>query len=483
MLNFFIRHVVRSGLFALALVYAGLSAPLVAIAPTPAKAQVTEEFHDALAAYGRWIVHAPYGEVWVPDAVPPGWRPYSFGHWVYTDDWGWYWISDESEDDWGWIVYHYGRWAFDRRIGWFWVPGDEWAPAWVDWRYGGDAIGWAPLPTDDLLDVYDDAPDYWVFVPMRYIAEPRVRVYFVPPERRVVLLRSTYVVNRPVHIRDRRIWVNPGLAPGFIAARAHVTLHAYEVRPRVLSGTANVQGAITVRREDLRERGAARRIAPVEVRRTNVAIQPAAAVPPPQPLNKREPGRLGPRPPRAAQGTNVQPGGSTVTQPSPQQPQQPQQPHVQPQQPPSQPQVQPQPPQAPKPPQPQQRVQPQPQPHVQPPQAPSQPQPRVQPQPPQAPKPQQPHVQPPHQPPQPQIQQRERLEPQRRPQESPQPHPQPPPQLQPRTVQPPHAPPPQPQQRAVQPPHAPPPQATPHAPPRQPPAQPKKPEEKGPEPR
>jgi hypothetical protein len=480
MLNFFIRHVVRSGLFALALVYAGLSAPLVAIAPTPAKAQVTEEFHDALAAYGRWIVHAPYGEVWVPDAVPPGWRPYSFGHWVYTDDWGWYWISDESEDDWGWIVYHYGRWAFDRRIGWFWVPGDEWAPAWVDWRYGGDAIGWAPLPPDDLLDVYDDAPDYWVFVPMRYIAEPRVRVYFVPPERRVVLLRSTYVVNRPVHIRDRRIWVNPGLAPGFIAARAHVTLHAYEVRPRVLSGTANVQGAITVRREDLRERGAARRIAPVEVRRTNVAIQPAAAVPPPQPLNKREPGRLGPRPPRAAQGTNVQPGGSTVTQPSPQQPQQP---HVQPQQPPSQPQVQPQPPQAPKPPQPQQRVQPQPQPHVQPPQAPSQPQPRVQPQPPQAPKPQQPHVQPPPQPPQPQIQQRERLEPQRRPQESPQPHPQPPPQPQPRTVQPPHAPPPQPQQRAVQPPHAPPPQATPHAPPRQPPAQPKKPEEKGPEPR
>jgi len=480
MLNFFIRHVVRSGLFALALVYAGLSAPLVAIAPTPAKAQVTEEFHDALAAYGRWIVHAPYGEVWVPDSVPPGWRPYSFGHWVYTDDWGWYWISDESEDDWGWIVYHYGRWAFDRRIGWFWVPGDEWAPAWVDWRYGGDAIGWAPLPPDDLLDVYDDAPDYWVFVPMRYIAEPRVRVYFVPPERRVVLLRSTYVVNRPVHIRDRRIWVNPGLAPGFIAARAHVTLHAYEVRPRVLSGTANVQGAITVRREDLRERGAARRIAPVEVRRTNVAIQPAAAVPPPQPLNKREPGRLGPRPPRAAQGTNVQPGGSTVTQPSPQQPQQP---HVQPQQPPSQPQVQPQPPQAPKPPQPQQRVQPQPQPHVQPPQAPSQPQPRVQPQPPQPPKPQQPHVQPPHQPPQPQIQQRERLEPQRRPQESPQPHPQPPPQPQPRTVQPPHAPPPQPQQRAVQPPHAPPPQATPHAPPRQPPAQPKKPEEKGPEPR
>lgn len=456
MFDFFVRHVVRSGLVALTLVYAGLSAPLVTIAVAPAKAQVTEEFHDALAAYGHWIVRAPYGEVWVPDAVPPGWRPYAYGHWVYTDDWGWYWISDESEDEWGWIVYHYGRWAFDRRIGWFWVPGDEWAPAWVDWRYGGDEIGWAPLPPDDLLDVYDDQPDYWVFVPMRYIAEPRVRVYFVPPERYVVLLRSTRVVNRPVHIRDRRIWVNPGLAPGFIAARAHVTLHAYEVRPRVLSGTANVQGAVTVRREDLRERGAARRIAPVEVRRTNVVIQPANAVPPPQPLNKREPGRLGPRPPRAAQGSSVQPGGASVPQAQPQPG-----PQVQPQQ-----RVQPQPPQPHLQPQQPSQV---PQPHVQP---PPQPQQRVQPQP--------PHVQPQHQPPA----QQGVVQP---PHAQPQPHVQPPPQPQQRVQpQPPHVQPPQhqppPQQRVVQPPHAPQPQpqAGPHAPP---PAKPKKPEEKTPEPR
>ena len=74
---------------------------------------------------------------------------HEYGHWVYTDEWGWYWVSDDDEDDWGWVTYHYGRWAFDRRLGWFWVPGDEWAPAWVDWRYGGDYVGWAPLPPDD----------------------------------------------------------------------------------------------------------------------------------------------------------------------------------------------------------------------------------------------------------------------------------------------------------------------------------------------
>ena len=108
----------------------------------------------------------------MPDGVPRDWRPYEYGHWVYTDDWGWYWVSDDDEDDWGWVVYHYGRWVHDRAA-WFWVPGDEWAPAWVDWRYGGDDIGWAPLPPDDLIDAYASEPDYWMFVPLRYIGEPR----------------------------------------------------------------------------------------------------------------------------------------------------------------------------------------------------------------------------------------------------------------------------------------------------------------------
>ncbi|HZQ37441.1 MAG TPA: DUF6600 domain-containing protein, partial [Dehalococcoidia bacterium] len=264
------------------------------------------EFAAALEPYGRWIRHPRYGEVWVPDDVSPEWRPYEYGHWVYTDDWGWYWVSDDNEDDWGWVVYHYGRWAFDRDIGWFWIPGDEWAPAWVDWRYGGEEIGWAPLPPENIDYDYEARPDYWVFVPMRYIGDERLRMHYIPRDRIVVVLRETRIVNRPVHVEGRRIWVNPGLAPGFIAARTHVTLHSYRVRPRVLSGTVNVQGAITVRREDLRERGAVRRIAPVTVQRTNVTIQPTSA-PAPQPLQKNEPGRLGPHVPRAAQGTTAPP--------------------------------------------------------------------------------------------------------------------------------------------------------------------------------
>ncbi len=181
-----VRRLLLGAATGLALAVTAVSVPIVAASLTPAIAQSSEDMTAALDAYGHWVRHPSYGEVWVPDGVPPGWRPYEYGRWVFTDDWGWYWVSDESEDDWGWVVYHYGRWAVDRRLGWFWVPGDEWAPAWVDWRYGGDNVGWAPLPPDDLMDTYDQQPDYWMFVPLRYIAEPRVRTHFVPRDRRMI---------------------------------------------------------------------------------------------------------------------------------------------------------------------------------------------------------------------------------------------------------------------------------------------------------
>src|SRR5437773_2233500 len=76
------------------------------------------------------------------------WRPYTDGHWVYTDV-GWTWVSEEP---FGWATYHYGRWTRLRNIGWVWVPGDEWAPAWVSWRKNNDYVGWAPLPPEAQFD-------------------------------------------------------------------------------------------------------------------------------------------------------------------------------------------------------------------------------------------------------------------------------------------------------------------------------------------
>jgi hypothetical protein len=188
----------------LALAVIGISLPVVGGALTPAYAQVADEFVAALEPYGHWIRQAPYGEVWVPDGLPPDWRPYEYGYWVYTDEWGWYWVSDDTEEDWGWVTYHYGRWAFDPGIGWFWIPGDEWAPAWVDWRYGDDYVGWAPLPPDDLIEAYSEQPDYWVFVPLRYIGESRLRIHYLPPARRVFLLRHSSPGARMCHCTPTR---------------------------------------------------------------------------------------------------------------------------------------------------------------------------------------------------------------------------------------------------------------------------------------
>ena len=319
--NHQLRRLALAVLASTAVVIGTLSAPIVVGAFTPAAAQISEDAQIALEDYGSWRPHPRFGEVWVPRAVPPDWRPYQNGHWVYTDEWGWYWVSDDVEADWGWVVYHYGRWAFEPGFGWFWVPGDEWAPAWVNWRYGDEFVGWAPLPPDELVESYEVEPAYWMFVPGRYMISPRLRTYYVPVYRRSVILRTTRVVNRtfPVH---GGLAVNPGISPAFVARVSRTPVASYRVRPRVFASTQGVAGAVPIRREDLRgvrpsrpggpsgpgrpggpgAPGGRAGLGAVSVQRTTTVIQPNAAVTAPQPLGKNERGRLGITPPRAAQG-------------------------------------------------------------------------------------------------------------------------------------------------------------------------------------
>ncbi|HEY2775864.1 MAG TPA: DUF6600 domain-containing protein [Candidatus Binatia bacterium] len=99
-------------------------------------------FRDALSSQGTWVQTADFGWAWYPAYRPAGWRPYTLGHWAWTDDGQWLWVSDEP---FGWATYHYGRWYLDPAYGWIWIPGNVWAPAWVDWRECDDFIGWAPL--------------------------------------------------------------------------------------------------------------------------------------------------------------------------------------------------------------------------------------------------------------------------------------------------------------------------------------------------
>ncbi|HVV61538.1 MAG TPA: DUF6600 domain-containing protein [Pseudolabrys sp.] len=292
----------------LAILAAAITAPIVLGAFTPAQAQVqvSVEFREALTPHGEWRRHGRWGEVWVPSRRPSGWRPYEYGHWVYTDEWGWFWVSDDTEQDWGWVTYHYGRWMHDDS-GWFWIPGDEWAPAWVDWRYTDDYVGWAPLPPADV--VIEAEPAYWVFVPPRYITAPRLRTYIAPRERVVIVLRNSRLVNRTVIVSGgARIAVNPGISPVFIASVTRTPIATYRVNPRVVASTRGVSGAVVVREEDLRRGRQGGRTTTRTVTRTTVVqktttvIKPEAKRPEaPQALGKDEKGRLGNRPPKAAQ--------------------------------------------------------------------------------------------------------------------------------------------------------------------------------------
>ena len=271
---------------------------------TPAAAQTVSlsvEFRTALEPYGSFRRIARWGDVWVPAHVSREWRPYTVGHWVYSDDYGWYWVSDRDEAPWGWVAFHYGRWVWDRDVGWAWVPGRQWGPAWVEWRRGSRHVGWAPLPPDDIIVEVRDEPRYWIFVRPRDFLATRIATVLVEPEP--AILHETVVVNETVVIRERNFAVNPGIEPAFLAAEIGRPIPAFRVQPRILAGTANIQGAIQVRAQDLKREDVRRSIVQeANIQQTNNTIRPASNVPRPQPLAANERGRLGQNPPRAASG-------------------------------------------------------------------------------------------------------------------------------------------------------------------------------------
>ena len=104
--------------------------------------------YEDLDDYGKWHTDPAYGPVWYPSAVPVGWAPYRYGHWVWIEPWGWTWVEHER---WGYAPFHYGRWVHVRGA-WGWVPGPlvvrpYYAPALVVFVDGSrySAQAWFPL--------------------------------------------------------------------------------------------------------------------------------------------------------------------------------------------------------------------------------------------------------------------------------------------------------------------------------------------------
>jgi len=185
--------------------------------PAPAPAPVMEvsyqSFYDQLSPYGNWVNYPGYGYVWMPNAGPD-FRPYATnGNWIYTEA-GWTWASNYS---WGWAPFHYGRWFFENGYGWIWVPGNEWAPAWVSWRGGGDYYGWAPLgprvSVDMALNNYNPPAYYWNFVPRQYIGNPGWHNYYVNQSRNVTIINNTTIINNYSGTNRGRYTYAPGPDP------------------------------------------------------------------------------------------------------------------------------------------------------------------------------------------------------------------------------------------------------------------------------
>ncbi len=142
------------------------------------------EFYFELRHSGRWIEFDDGLVVWKPRIYDISWAPYRVGEWIWTDR-GWYWYSYES---FGEIVYHYGRWFFDDYYGWVWIPDYEWAPAWVEWRYSDNCIGWAPMSPYAAFSasfgfsytrVYVIPVAHWNFVYIYDFNRPYIGNYFV----------------------------------------------------------------------------------------------------------------------------------------------------------------------------------------------------------------------------------------------------------------------------------------------------------------
>lgn len=189
-----------------------------------------QSFYDQLSPYGNWISYPEYGYVWMPNAGPD-FRPYaSNGNWLYTDA-GWTWASNYN---WGWAPFHYGRWFYENGYGWLWVPGNEWAPAWVSWRGGGEYYGWAPLGPRISLDIalnnYNPPVNYWNFVPRQYMGNPEWHQHYANEDRNITIINNTTIINNYSGTNPGRYAYAPGPDPNEVRQVSGNNFRAVHIR-------------------------------------------------------------------------------------------------------------------------------------------------------------------------------------------------------------------------------------------------------------
>jgi hypothetical protein len=217
--------------------------------------------YDYLGPFGNWVNLYPYGYVWIPRHMGYQWRPYSDGHWVWTD-YGWAWIANE---EWGSIPFHYGRWGYDDDFGWFWVPGTVWGPAWVTWRSNDQYMGWAPLPPGvefragmDFASLSFNIPSrFWIFLQAPHFLDRDIYRYTLPYERNVTIINYTSI-NNNIYFRNNRI-VNEGVGLDVVRRVTRQEVPSYTIRDVRKPGPARVAGQeVQIFRPAIRQNEAAK---------------------------------------------------------------------------------------------------------------------------------------------------------------------------------------------------------------------------------
>jgi hypothetical protein len=243
--------------------------------------------YEDLDDYGQWGYVANYGTVWFPTAVPVGWAPYRFGHWVWIRPWGWTWVEDEP---WGFAPFHYGRWAFANSR-WCWVPGPVvvrpvYAPALVAFVGGegfrvaaGPGVAWFPLAPGEVY-----VPTYRVsriYVNNINITNTRVDVTHI---NNVYGYYSTNNVTRVTYVNQH------------VGNAVTVVTHDTFVNARPVS-----RNMVQISQREIEQAPLARE-APVTPVRTSVwgAGQPARNAPPPMVVNRQVVARRATPPPPPA---------------------------------------------------------------------------------------------------------------------------------------------------------------------------------------
>jgi hypothetical protein len=223
-------------------------------------------FYSSLGAQGEWITVDAGVYAWRPLNVDAEWRPYQYGRWIWTDD-GWYWDSDEP---WAWAAYHYGRWYYDDYYGWLWTPGYDWAPAWVEWRYGGDYVGWAPLGPYAVYNRqfgihysrhWVTPYHYWSFVDCRHMMNHDIHRYVYRTEQNTRFIGRTRT-GGSVRPDNGRV-ISRGPEPGEIERRGDLRIprtQLVDVEDRDRARGVGNEGRIGVYRPRVEERSGDERI-------------------------------------------------------------------------------------------------------------------------------------------------------------------------------------------------------------------------------